>query len=130
MENKIDVKKIAEQNDKFRKTFQGVSALPLMQQQEIMQKVRAFNNFTEDNDPYGEHDFGCFEYRGQQIFWKIDMYDLNYEFYSPQPDDETQTNRVLTIMFADEYWWKLLTKDIFRGTVRFILHWTRYRLLA
>ena len=43
------------------------------------------------------------EYRGQQIFWKIDMYDLNYEFYSPQPDDETQTNRVLTIMFADEY---------------------------
>ena len=119
MENKIDVKKIAAQNDKFRKTFEGgkvlltcgVSALPLMQQQEIMQKVRIFNNFTEDNDPYGEHDFGCFgehdfgcfEYRGQQIFWKIDMYDLNYEFYSPQPDDETQTNRVLTIMFADEY---------------------------
>ena len=122
MENKIDVKKIAAQNDKFRKTFEGgkvlltcgISSLPLMQQQEIMQKVRTFNNFTEDNDPYGdnftedndpygEHDFGCFEYRGQQIFWKIDMYDLNYEFYSPQPDDETQTNRVLTIMFADEY---------------------------
>ena len=83
MENKIDVKKIAEQNDKFRKTFCGgkvlltcgISSLPLMQQQEIMQKVRT----------------------------KIDMYDLNYEFYSPQPDDETQTNRVLTIMFADEY---------------------------
>lgn len=73
MENKIDVKKIAAQNDKFRKTFEGgkvlltcgISALPLLQQQEIMQKVRTFNNFTEDNDPYGEHDFGCFEYRGQ-----------------------------------------------------------------
>ena len=111
MENKIDVKKIADQNDKFRKTFEGgkvlltcgISSLPLMQQQEIMQKVRTFNNFTEDNDPYGEHDFGCFEYRGQQIFWKIDMYDLNYEFYSPQPDDETQTNRVLTVMYAYEY---------------------------
>ena len=107
MENKIDVKKIAAQNDKFRKTFEGgkvlltcgISSLPLMQQQEIMQKVRIFNNFTEDNDPYGEHDFGCFEYLGQQIFWKIDLYD----FYSPQPDDETQTNRVLTIMFAEEY---------------------------
>ena len=35
--------------------------------------------------------------------YQFDMYDLNYEFYSPQPDDETQTNRVLTIMFADEY---------------------------
>ena len=75
MENKIDVKKIAAQNDKFRKNFEGgkllltcgISSLPLMQQQEIMQKVRTFNNFTEDNDPYGEHDFGCFEYRGQQI---------------------------------------------------------------
>ncbi|MBP3706668.1 MAG: DUF3768 domain-containing protein, partial [Clostridia bacterium] len=33
----------------------------------------------------------------------IDLYDLNYEFYSSQPDDEAQTNRVLTVMFAEEY---------------------------
>lgn len=111
MGNKIDVKKIAEQNDKFRKTFDcgkvlltcGISSLPLIQQQEIMQKVWTFADFNEDNDPYGEHGFGCFEYQGQQIFWKIDLYDINYEFYSPQPDEETQTNRVLTIMFAEEY---------------------------
>ena len=107
----IDVKKIAQQNDKFRKTFcggqvlltYGISSLPMPQQFEITQKVKESNNFTEDNDPYGEHDFGCFEYKGQQIFWKIDLYDLNYEFYSPQPDDENQTNRTLTIMFAEEY---------------------------
>lgn len=137
----IDVKKIAQQNDKFRKTFcggqvlltYGISSLPMPQQFEITQKVKEFNNFTEGNDPYGEHEtslsvareerpkqylvvrtsrkmkssvavqFGCFEYKGQQIFWKIDLYDLNYEFYSPQPDDENQTNRTLTIMLAEEY---------------------------
>lgn len=109
--NKINSKTIAAQNDTFRKTFYGgkvlltygISALSLMQQAEIINKVKNFNNFARDNDPYGEHDFGCFDYHGRQVFWKIDLYDLNYEFYSPQPDDETQTNRVLTIMFAEEY---------------------------
>lgn len=109
--NKINSKTIATQNDTFRKTFCGgkvlltcsISALSLMQQAEIINKVKNFNNFARDNDPYGEHDFGCFDYHGRQIFWKIDLYDVNYEFYSPQPDDETQTNRVLTIMFAEEY---------------------------
>ena len=109
--NKIKSKTIAAQNDTFRKTFCGgkvlltcgISALSLMQQAEIINKVKNFNNFTRDNDPYGEHDFGCFDYHGRQVFWKIDLYDLNYEFYSPQPDDETQTNRALTIMFAEEY---------------------------
>lgn len=111
MQNKIDTKKIATQNDQFRKTFcggkvlltSGILSQPIPQQLEIMQKVKNFNRFTEDNDPYGEHDFGSLDYHGQQIFWKIDLYDLNYEFYSPQPDDETQTNRVLTIMLAEEY---------------------------
>ena len=111
MENRIDATKIAKQNDQFRKSFCGgkvlltcgISSLPLLQQTEIINKVKNFNNFTEDNAPYGKHDFGCIEYHGQQIFWKIDLYDLNYEFYSPQPDDKPQTNRVLTILFAEEY---------------------------
>lgn len=107
----MNIEKIKQLNDAFRKSFSGgkvlltcgIASLPLVQQNEIINKVKNFNDFTEDNDPYGEHDFGCFDYRGKQIFWKIDLYDLNYEFYSPQPDDETQTNRVLTIMFAEEY---------------------------
>ena len=107
----MNIDKIKQLNDAFRKSFSGgrvvltcgIASLPLVQQNEVINKVKKFNDFTEDNDPYGEHDFGCFDYRGKQIFWKIDLYDLNYEFYSPQPDDETQTNRVLTIMFAEEY---------------------------
>lgn len=37
---------------------------------EIIAHVRNFNNFNEDNDPYGEHDFGAFDFKGKKIFWK------------------------------------------------------------
>ena len=112
MENNIDIKKVAALNDSLRKTFTGgrvlltigFSSLPEDEQAEVLQKVRAFNDFTQDNDPYQEHDFGSVtSSRGTQVFWKIDLYDINDEFYSPQPDDPTQTNRVMTILLAEEY---------------------------
>ncbi|MEP4125327.1 MAG: DUF3768 domain-containing protein, partial [Lentilitoribacter sp.] len=65
--------------------------------------VSEFNVFTDDNDPYGEHDFGSFEFGGKKCFWKIDYYDLNYQGGSDDPSDLSKTNRVLTIMLADEY---------------------------
>ena len=37
-----------------------------------------------DNDPYAEHDFGSFEHDGQTIFWKIDLYDRDYKWYSAE----------------------------------------------
>ena len=108
---KIDVKKIAQQNDKFRKTFcggqilltYGISSLPMPQQFEITQKVKEFNNFTEDNDPYGEHDFGAINFQDDTYFWKIDYYDIDYNYLSPDTSDPNVTNRVLTIMRGDEY---------------------------
>ena len=98
-------------NDNFRKTFiggrviltSGIRAKTQDEIAEILAKVRSFDNFTIANDPYGEHDFGSFDYKGQKIFWKIDYYDLNYEYMSENPADPTITNRVVTIMLADEY---------------------------
>lgn len=73
-------------------------------QSDIREKVEMFNAFTEDNDPYGEHDFGSFEQPdGQKIFWKIDYYTPDLEAGSEDPSDPRQTTRVLTIMLADEY---------------------------
>ncbi|WP_331272571.1 DUF3768 domain-containing protein [Roseovarius gahaiensis] len=69
----------------------------------ILAKVRTFDRFTPDNDPYGEHDFGSFHWREVQVFWKFDYYDLDYSMHSPDPADETVTARVLTVMLADEY---------------------------
>jgi Protein of unknown function (DUF3768) len=65
--------------------------------------VRDFKDFTPDNDPHGEHDFGAVEHDGVRYFWKIDAYDRSLTFASPDPADSSVTTRVLTIMRADEY---------------------------
>ena len=49
--------------------------------------VQSFSNFTKDNDPHGEHDFGSFEIEGETYFWKIDYYDLAMQFGSENPAD-------------------------------------------
>jgi hypothetical protein len=102
---------IAELNDAFRRSFtggqvfvtRGISALPRDAQAAITDRVRSFEVFDENNDPHGEHDFGSFDHDGHTIFWKIDLYDLDHQFYSPDPTDPSKTNRVLTILLAEEY---------------------------
>ena len=54
----------------------------MLQTKDLVKKIRCFNDFTKENDPYNEHDFGSFYYKGEQIYWKIDYYDKNYRFYS------------------------------------------------
>ena len=67
-------------------------------------RVRDFDNFTEENDPYGEHDFGAFEVEGVgRIFFKVDYYDTDYSGGSDDPTDLEKTRRVLTVMLAEEY---------------------------
>ncbi len=82
------IKKIRELNDNLRQNFTG---------------GRVFSNFNKDNDPNGEHDFGAFDVDGITYFWKIDYYDVEYQYLSLDPSDETITNRVLTVMLAEEY---------------------------
>lgn len=105
-------KKITELNDSFRTTgiggkilmTRGIADLDQSVQFAIMQKVRDFDTFTEDNDPYGEHDFGSFDHEGVKIFWKIDYYDAHHSAIgSEDPSDPEQTMRVLTVMLASEY---------------------------
>jgi hypothetical protein len=52
----------------------GINSLPAAVQSAIRDRVERFAEFTPDNDPYGEHDFGAFEHAGERIFWKIDYY--------------------------------------------------------
>jgi hypothetical protein len=104
---------IAEINDRFRKkgndplgqyvTTQQVAAMPLSDRIELKRMVRLFDNFTDGNDPYGEHDFGSVEFKGEKYFWKIDYYDENYEYGSEDPINLAITRRVLTIMHSSEY---------------------------
>ena len=69
----------------------------------IVRKVMTFDAFTPDNDPYGERDFGDFEWNGVRCYWKIDYYDLDLKFGSSDPSNPAVTARVLTILRADEY---------------------------
>lgn len=69
----------------------------------IAMAVMRFNDFSEGNDPRGEHDFGAFDYEGRKIFWKIDYYAKYMETGSPDPSDAAVTCRVMTILLADEY---------------------------
>jgi uncharacterized protein DUF3768 len=105
--------RIRELNDAFRKTLNpalgramltaGVNALSDGTRAAVIQKVREFAEFTPDNDPHGEHDFGSFEVDGNRLFWKIDYYAPDMEGGSENAADPTVTTRVLTIMFAEEY---------------------------
>lgn len=98
-------------NDAFRRSFvggavmitAGVEAMPRDRRHSLLQKVRSFEAFSEDNDPHAEHDFGAVDEAGERFFWKIDLYDRAMEFGSPDPSDPAVTTRVLTIMRADEY---------------------------
>src|SRR5580700_1144445 len=82
-------------NDAFRRTFvggavmitAGVEAMPVDQRRSLLAKVRAFDAFTDDNDPHGEHDFGAVDEGGVRYFFKLDYYDRNTEFGSPDPAD-------------------------------------------
>lgn len=68
-----------------------------------IEAVRRFDDFNQDNDPYGEHDFGSLNVAGHSLFWKIDYYDPSLTFGSSDPANPAVTRRVLTVMLASEY---------------------------
>lgn len=102
--------KIRTLNDQLRRTGCGgrvmmtraVAALPPAELEVLINAMRAFDTFDHRNDPWGEHDFGKVLVGDAAYFWKIDAYDVNLEFGSPDPSDETITRRVLTIMTGDD----------------------------
>ena len=85
----------------------GVADLSPAAKAIVMQRVQTFSEFTEGNDPYGDHTFGAFEFESAgetyRIFWKIDLYDLDYNMGSDDPANVDATRRVLTVLHASEY---------------------------
>ena len=81
----------------------GIQALSDEWRAAIVDQISRFDDFTEENDPHGEHDFGSLEVAGSKIFWKIDYFDLKLKWHSPDAANPDVTHRVLTIMLANEY---------------------------
>jgi hypothetical protein len=92
-------------NDKFRKSGFGVTLTNGVQSvtdlQGLLEAIREYDDFTEDNDPYGEHDFGSLVWHSEKVFWKIDYY--NESMTTWEDPLSVQCRRVLTVMLADEY---------------------------
>jgi benzoyl-CoA reductase/2-hydroxyglutaryl-CoA dehydratase subunit BcrC/BadD/HgdB len=81
----------------------GVAALGDEAVARIVKTIAVYDDFCHENDPYEEHDFGAFEAEGQVIFFKIDYFDKTLTCHSPDAADRSVTERVITIMLAEEY---------------------------
>ena len=105
---------IAQQNDAFRKgqpeggvgMFVQTTAIDNMGPGFVaacLAQIVTYDDFTEDNDPYGTHEMEVMEVMGYKVWFKINLYDENYQYRTPAPTDLSKTRRVLTILFPSDY---------------------------
>jgi Protein of unknown function (DUF3768) len=106
-----DTARIRALNDELRQRLTGglalittgVAALGRETVDRIVKTISVFDDFCNANDPHEEHDFGAFEVDGHTIMFKIDYFDQTMSIHSPDPADPAVTQRVITIMLAEEY---------------------------
>lgn len=107
----MSVERIRALNDQLRRTLTGgkafmtpgIAALGPGAVQRLLLAIAKFDAFSTANDPHGEHDFGMFDFEDSSVIFKIEYFDTNFEFGSPDPADAAVTQRVITLMLAEEY---------------------------
>jgi hypothetical protein len=114
-ERRIDMdsrtQRIRALNDELRKDLgcgiavmtPGIAALGHEAVERIVKTIAVFDDFCHANDPHEEHDFGSFEADGHTVYFKIDYFDRDLKYHSPDPTDPAVTKRVITVMLAEEY---------------------------
>lgn len=75
---------------------------------ELYKRLADYDNFVPDNDPHGEHDYGCFDFtfegEDKQIMWKFEYFangDLAHG--AENPSDLQNSYYVLSIFFSEDY---------------------------
>ena len=81
----------------------GVAALGPDTQHALTRRVASFDAFNADSDPHGWHEMGVIDFDGTTVWFKIDLYDVDYRYGSSEPSDPAQTRRVLTLLLPSEY---------------------------
>ena len=108
------IAQIAEQNDAFRRQRPGGGLGKWVYTQAVHAEgpefvlacaasVATYEDFNEENDPYGTHEMGFMEVWGKKVWWKLDLYDRAYEGGSPTPASLAETRRVLTVLLPSDY---------------------------
>jgi hypothetical protein len=106
-----DTDRIRTLNDELRQNLlgggavmtPGIAALGADAINRLVKTIATFDDFCNANDPYDEHDFGMFDFDGVPVMFKIDYYDKNMQLHSPNPADPSVTERIITLMLAEEY---------------------------
>jgi hypothetical protein len=104
----IKAARIRELNDQLRckgiggrvVITRGIQALGADGVRQVLTAVARFDDFTEDNDPWGEHDCTVLEVEGRRVIFKVDLYE---DPAVKGADGQPVTTRVLTIMLAEEW---------------------------
>ena len=107
----IKTARIRELNDQLRckaiggriVITRGIEALGADGVRKVLAAVARFDDFTEDNDPWGEHDCAVLTVEERRTIFKVDYYDHDLRWHSPDASDPAVTERVLTIMLSEEY---------------------------
>jgi hypothetical protein len=107
----IKAARIRELNDQLRQKAiggrivitRGIQALDADDLRSVLLAVAKFDEFSEDNDPWGEHDCATLAVNGHRLIFKIDYFDRDLAYHSPDASDPAVTERVMTVMLAEEY---------------------------
>lgn len=114
----IQAAEIAEANDAFRaaipfqghQTYEGQVVFSGGVEEKGMlfvvlatRAVAEFTDFTELNDPSGDHSFGVVHVNETEVFWAISLYNKTYDAAADDPLDDDDTRRVLTIYLPHEH---------------------------
>lgn len=82
---------------------QAIANLALCDRLAVIQAIREFEEFSQENDPHKEHAFGVLTVNRRKIFWKIDYNYKNFLNGTAASGDAAAIVRELTVMLADEY---------------------------
>jgi hypothetical protein len=80
----------------------GIAALGQEATDRIIKTITVFDDFCHANDPDEGHDTGSFEAEGRTISFKIDHYERARESPPPEPADQMDRIRIITVMLAEE----------------------------
>ena len=81
----------------------GVAALGPEFVERAINAMAAFDDFHHGNDPYKRHDLGILDVDGKKVIFRIICFDKSLTRNSPDPSDPKVTERVITLMLAEEY---------------------------
>jgi hypothetical protein len=98
------ISEIAEVNDAYRRGGFGVTITTGVRELDVgglLREVRLFDEFTPDNDPHREHDFGQITWGGEKVFWKMDYYNQAMDAWCHPLSPRCR--RIITVMLASEY---------------------------